>query len=92
MAAPHSRPAVILARPIGASALTLSVWGHGCSCTLPGVLRIAGRHGDVKNYKGWRTVHGSRGDVPVQEATEPADVEGSLTVAVTDRPRPEDVR
>lgn len=64
----------------------------GRTCTLPGMLRIAGRHGDAKNYKGRRSLRGSRGDVPVQEATEPADVEGSLTVTVTDRPRPEDVR
>ena len=77
---------------IGVSALTLSVWGHGCSCASRGVLRIAGRHGDVKNYKGWRTLRESLGDVPVQEASEPADVEGSLTFTVTDRPRPEDVR
>ena len=61
------------------------------SSTLPGLLRIAGRHGDL-HYKGWRTLRGSLGDVPVQEATEPADVEESLSVTVTDRPRSEGVR
>ena len=83
---------MILAGAIGVSTMTLSVRGAGRTCTLPGVLRIAGRHGDAKNYKGWRTVHGSLGDVPVQGVTGPADVEGSLTVTVPDPPRPEDFR